>query len=309
VFEELHVDRTTRELGDGAALNTDERQGIEDKNGKMLNGNATSMHRQLDAQSPEQIFNRAPILDGAIENGFHFLEYVARFEYRDTRAEVASSGGHRNPQHLGRRAGMQQRQREDGRSSGESSISGRVIEIHVESRKQRLEGEERSRLTSVDEQLLDRQLLAADVGADLKALLKGLSGRDESRLVRHEKRFLRIVGIHLDDEAVGGNALYQLGFLSPIAELQTSSDDVALDADHISESLLLQLLRLRKQDFQLQREAESMQYVVQVVQGLSGLVKTSLEQLMQALSHRRSPCHRRESPRPEASKGSWQCRP
>ena len=101
---------------------------------------------------------------------------------------------------------MQQRQREDGRSSGESSIYGRVIEIHVESRKQRLEGEERSRLTSVDEQLLDRQLLAADVGADLKALLKGLSGRDEARLVRHEKRLLRIVGIHLDDEAVGGNA-------------------------------------------------------------------------------------------------------
>ena len=40
-------------------------------------------------EPPEQIFNRAPILDGAIENGFHFLEYVARFEYRDTRAEVA----------------------------------------------------------------------------------------------------------------------------------------------------------------------------------------------------------------------------
>ena len=59
VFEELHVDRTTRELGDGAALNTDERQGIEDKNGKMLNGNATSMHRQLDAQSRGGERNRA----------------------------------------------------------------------------------------------------------------------------------------------------------------------------------------------------------------------------------------------------------
>ena len=83
---------------------------------------------------------------------------------------------HGNSEHFRRRAGFQQRERQYGRSSGELTFSAfskaaDVLIVKFEGGKKRLEGDEGSGLTSVDEELLYRQLLALDVRRDLKSFL------------------------------------------------------------------------------------------------------------------------------------------